>query len=413
MAHPLSATQTRRFVLATAGVDPERDVSSAVTRSQGVPDWEAAIAVAHVEGALPHFADLARGDGFPGMPKPVRAQLETLDRLHALRSGVLEARARTLAEGFDRAGVPLLFLKGAALATTVYPRFSDRPMGDLDVLVPRDRSKDAVAVARATGWMESARAPEHSFFEGHQHLRPMSDGSALGIGLDLHLHILPSHAPFRLTPDDLWGSAVPASEVAGGASVSAPAGGGNPLPGDVPALELLLLHVCLHFAWSHAFAVGAWKAFRDVHWLVRHPALDVNRFVDIARDARALGTVRWTLRLARTVGGVDAARTVEEHLPGDGEGWRTRVLARHLTALASASVPEGLPVWLRHRLWEWALSPDAEGHGGVRPWDRDEDFERAALPGTGDAHALVEHVPSSAVARVGVAARYLRSILRA
>src|SRR5690606_26695686 len=171
--------------------------------------------------------------------------------------------------------------------------------------------------------------------------------------------------------------------------------------------ELLLLHVCLHFAWSHAFSVGAWKAFRDVKLLVQHPALDVTRFVTIARDARALGTVRWTLRLARTVGGVEGVRSLEARVPGDDEGWHTQILARHLTALATASVPDALPARLRHRLWEWALRPDAEGHGGVRPWDRDADFERAALSGTGDPAPLAGETPTDTMARLAVAARYL------
>ncbi len=44
------------------------------------------------------------------------------------------------------AGIPALWLKGAALALTIYPDPALRPMIDLDVLVPIDRCTEALAI---------------------------------------------------------------------------------------------------------------------------------------------------------------------------------------------------------------------------------------------------------------------------
>jgi len=57
--------------------------------------------------------------------------------------------ARAL-RALNQADVPVMVLKGAALAQTVYPRLSQRPMGDADLLVrPEDRD-------RARGALEAA-----------------------------------------------------------------------------------------------------------------------------------------------------------------------------------------------------------------------------------------------------------------
>ena len=61
------------------------------------------------------------------------------DLVHALRA-------------LSNAGVPVIVLKGAALAATIYPSLAHRPMGDADLLVrPGDRDW-ARAVLEAIGY---------------------------------------------------------------------------------------------------------------------------------------------------------------------------------------------------------------------------------------------------------------------
>lgn len=335
-------------------------------------DWLAMLEAAHGEGALPRLARLASRGAFPGMPDEIRKQLLMAERMHAFRASMLEDRLSRLAVAFQSAGVPFLALKGAALASTLYRGFQDRPMGDLDLLVPRRQAREAVEMSVATGWSPIEGIPGDVFYGGHQHLPPLRDGRGVGIGLDLHMHVLPSHAPFDLPVEEIWNSAVPARDVAVGAD------GGNPSPPDirVPSPAVLLLHACIHFAWSHTLAGGGWKVVRDVALLLRSPHLDRDHFLSLARSARAVGPADWTLHLVHQVGGVEAAAHLREGLGITGSGLRRAALTRHFTRVMSDGVPADLPVRLPRILWEMALLPDREGHQGARPWDSDDLFHQ-------------------------------------
>ena len=51
-----------------------------------------------------------------------------------------------------KACIPALWLKGFALARTVYPNATLRPMGDLDVLVPYEQRELALNVVNSLGY---------------------------------------------------------------------------------------------------------------------------------------------------------------------------------------------------------------------------------------------------------------------
>src|SRR5438034_6898070 len=67
--------------------------------------------------------------------------------------------------------------------------------------------------------------------------------------LEIHRDLLPGHG-FRLATDAVWARArrVPA----------------NDRVVLVPHPVHQLLHVCVHFAWSHGMQWGTWRALRDV-----------------------------------------------------------------------------------------------------------------------------------------------------
>lgn len=68
------------------------------------------------------------------------------ERLFAL----VETPLRALA-----AEMPVVLLKGAALLGDVYPAHRLRPVGDVDVLVPRRRARDAVRLLAGLGWHDT------------------------------------------------------------------------------------------------------------------------------------------------------------------------------------------------------------------------------------------------------------------
>jgi hypothetical protein len=66
-----------------------------------------------------------------------------------------------IASAFAQQQIPLLVLKGAALAQTVYPDAACRPMSDVDLWVAPDRMDEAVAVMQRLGFdlLEKAERP--------------------------------------------------------------------------------------------------------------------------------------------------------------------------------------------------------------------------------------------------------------
>jgi hypothetical protein len=82
--------------------------------------------------------------------------------------------------------IPVILLKGAALAATLYPSIGLRTMGDLDLLVPQDRLVEAVACLKALGYVEpypEMAAGLNALVGHHVHLR-----SSQNIPLAVELH---------------------------------------------------------------------------------------------------------------------------------------------------------------------------------------------------------------------------------
>jgi Uncharacterised nucleotidyltransferase len=77
-------------------------------------------------------------------------------RMDAIRAAALEPlRAADLREVLDAlaaAGIDVLVLKGTALAYDVYAAPEHRPRGDVDLLVPRAQSDDAIALFHSLGF---------------------------------------------------------------------------------------------------------------------------------------------------------------------------------------------------------------------------------------------------------------------
>src|SRR5205814_6092261 len=67
----------------------------------------------------------------------------------------------------------------------------------------------------------------------------------------------------------------------------------------VPDPQYLLLHSCLHFAWTPMFRKSGWRTFRDVMTIISKRDLDWDRFVELARSHRAGTCCYWTLHLPR------------------------------------------------------------------------------------------------------------------
>lgn len=102
--------------------------------------------------------------------------------LHALRK-VLTA--------FDHEGINVTLLKGAAMISSYYCDPGIRVVGDMDILIPRERAKAAMELLRNLGWKQLYHFEDRKF----EYIHATSFVNADQVNIDLHWRVL-SDTPF-------------------------------------------------------------------------------------------------------------------------------------------------------------------------------------------------------------------------
>lgn len=145
-------------------------------------DWGRLLPLAHREGVGPLlYWRLSRSGKFSLLAEELR------NALRALYAGTWSQNQRlfkelgTLLVPFREAGIAPVLLKGGCYALTIYPDRGLRPMGDLDLLVPKAQFAEAVQIARALGYVDSApeAAPGLKDLLSHEACLVKPDGSAV------------------------------------------------------------------------------------------------------------------------------------------------------------------------------------------------------------------------------------------
>jgi hypothetical protein len=144
----------------------------------------------------------------------------------AANTRLLDQLGETLAP-LHEAGIATMLLKGPALLVSAYADAGERPMSDLDVLVPADRVADAARSLQARGWTAEATMTPAVTRLTHS----VSFRHPRHVSLDLHWHVFEECC--RPADDEpLWAASVPVT--VGDAATR------------IPAAEDQLLHVCVH-----------------------------------------------------------------------------------------------------------------------------------------------------------------------
>lgn len=382
-----------RLILWAAGDDvPGDDAREWLSGS----DIELLVALAAREGALPYlWRGLQEVAGLE-LAEPLVARMRPLTAIFGHRQAQLECAFSEALSTLDRAGIEVMALKGAALASTVYGGFEDRPMADLDLLVPVSESQRAHAELRGAGWSWDRSAFPADLYRELHHLPPLVHPERGNIALEVHTDVLAPHHPFRLPASRLWETASQATT-----------GRGSVLVPDRPHL---LLHLCLHFAWAKWLGRDGWLALRDARALT--PGFDEDTwetFLGLAVEARSATCCYWTLRLARDLASTSVPEAAFERLEPAVPKPLLDALARHHVRVLFH--PDGCPsLALRRWMWIASVRPRQSGHGSARPWGHS-----IRLPGgPGNTDAAEPSSGSSTIRatwdRLAVAAEWLRDV---
>jgi hypothetical protein len=138
---------------------PRGERTAAVRRAAGGVDWPQFLRLVerHRVDGLVHDA-LASAD--LDIPTPIRSVLAASARLVAQRNLALAAETIRLQAAFAGAGIPVLVLKGIALAQLAYSTLSIKRGRDIDLLVPPDFALRAFRLIESLGYRFALPAKE-------------------------------------------------------------------------------------------------------------------------------------------------------------------------------------------------------------------------------------------------------------
>jgi len=219
----------------------------------------------------------------------------------AARSIRIRRELERIVRAFSAAAIPVVLLKGAALATTVYEDFTLRPMGDIDVLVqPRslDRARESLL---AVGYRpDASQEPVEWYRKNHHHDQPLHSVDH-HVTIELHFHIVPPNCPFTIPIDELWNLALPIRI------------------GDCPALVLspehLVLHSSIHLCTINRVK-GQLRGLIDIAAILRrfHSSFRWPMLVELASRSAAAADVYHSLMLAAEYAGAELPSEVLREL---------------------------------------------------------------------------------------------------
>ena len=291
--------------------------------------WEAVVELALRQSVAPLLHRRLQVDGgLAQIPAAQACLLVAERRATALRNLRNYGEFRRVARMLGEAGIPFVALKGLHLADLVYRDIGLRPMSDLDILVPRAQLERALAALRAGryGFNEMLAASVDALANVNEMVLVQED---LGIQLDLHWQL---NEPREAAGDllaEVWRCARPARPGGAQALVLSP--------------EILLLHICAHFACTDVFAFNI-RPLCDIAEIVQaHPTLDWDVVTEQGSRYGWTRGIAAALRLARDHLAVPVPAPVLAALGGD--ALDPAMLGDALAqAIASTSLPKGLAI---------------------------------------------------------------------
>jgi len=261
------------------------------------------------------------------VPAPVWESLQMGYYSNLAHNLVLFRHGEEIIERSARLGLPVILLKGAALAGTLYGNVALRPMADLDLLVRRAEARAMIDLAGRLGY-ELQEVAGHATLLRHR---------ASGTYLEVHNSLTSCPDYFGIETEDLLARSRAAAFWPAPARTLAPADH--------------LLHLALHGSFQHAFRQAAINAC-DMFLLSRTPDLDWEAFLATARAPRLAPLVYGGLELAqRLLPSENLARALATLRPR--ASWLQRRSVARLSAealLAPLAEDAPPPAW-RRILW--------------------------------------------------------------
>jgi hypothetical protein len=305
-------------------------------------DWDQLLNQVERHGLAPLFEHRLRSvcPGFP-IPGEYSPRLKKAVHIGVGRSLRISDDLSRMLEMLAAAGIPVIVLKGAHLASLVYQRFEFRQMKDVDLLVSVADLQRTADILEQLGYAPVEEFDPRSIRGRAQHLPLFTRDGAVPV--EVHWQIERPSSPYRVDLEGLWARAKPARVAGAGVRVFSP--------------EDLLLHTCLHAAYHHRFIVSL-QVFADVRAILERHGAELDWEAVAVRAGRwgAVRPVHLCLYLARMLTGAEVPAEWLRRLEPNGFHPDLVAAARQQVQRYTSDSP-GIPrISRKHaRLWglEW------------------------------------------------------------
>jgi hypothetical protein len=225
-------------------------------------DWSAVVRIADENALAPLlYASLRKSKREHQVPADVLQELRMAFLRSNVANGLVFQELSVLLDLFAREGIPVVLLKGCALAGTLYPDASLRPMADLDLLVPRSSMEQVGALLIREGYSAPLEL-RRGFGQHFSNYRAFARGGNRPAHLEIHWHLFKSPYYCRRVPIDWFWNRTTVIQV-------------NGLAARAFNLQAQVLHLCAHFSlhhraerliWSYDLALLLTRCARQIEW---------------------------------------------------------------------------------------------------------------------------------------------------
>jgi hypothetical protein len=165
-------------------------------------DWDLFARMAKAEGVAPLMYHAITRSAFQA-PEATRLKLQTAYYETAAFNQVILTEMERVAQALNDAGIPVIVLKGAALAWTVYPDPALRPMNDLDLLVKTEDLERAKELVLSLGYHEPIPEMARGFNRMAGYHNQLNKNDNHSIKVELHWSLVAGENDAR-SPNSKW-----------------------------------------------------------------------------------------------------------------------------------------------------------------------------------------------------------------
>ncbi len=169
------------------GTDPPRDAITSPSQTLKLEAWTALLGRAREQGVTSLLYSALEVQNL-AVPSTILETLQEQHRRSVLATASIYYELASLLETFNRLSIPIVVMKGAALAKWLYPDSALRPFGDLDLLLYPDDIPRAADVLRAQNYVsgkELAAGFRDSYYSEMAFTRTIPPR----IGVDVHWNL--------------------------------------------------------------------------------------------------------------------------------------------------------------------------------------------------------------------------------